>query len=145
VNSSREACERFYFSVSRAPIALYIQPPSAAKIVKKGKCGGASRKPLAACSGNASRGGAAAGKAATKKGKAKGKGRGTSGKTVEQIYQKKSQLEHILLRPDSYSEWCVSGDSCRFGALTPAPPTHHVFQLVLRRFSRSRCGYLMKK
>lgn len=25
-----------------------------------------------------------------------------SGKTVEEIYQKKSQLEHILLRPDTY-------------------------------------------
>lgn len=25
-----------------------------------------------------------------------------SGRTVEQIYQKKSQLEHILLRPDTY-------------------------------------------
>lgn len=25
-------------------------------------------------------------------------------KTVEQIYQKKSQLEHILLRPDTYSK-----------------------------------------
>ena len=24
------------------------------------------------------------------------------GKTVEQIYQKKTQLEHILLRPDTY-------------------------------------------
>jgi DNA topoisomerase-2 len=24
-------------------------------------------------------------------------------KTIEQIYQKKTQLEHILLRPDSYS------------------------------------------
>jgi len=24
------------------------------------------------------------------------------GKTVEEIYQKKSQLEHILLRPDTY-------------------------------------------
>lgn len=29
----------------------------------------------------------------------------TSGKTIEQIYQKKSQLEHILLRPDTYSEY----------------------------------------
>lgn len=29
---------------------------------------------------------------------------GSSGKTIEQIYQKKSQLEHILLRPDTYSE-----------------------------------------
>jgi DNA topoisomerase-2 len=28
------------------------------------------------------------------------------GKTIEQIYQKKSQLEHILLRPDTYSEYC---------------------------------------
>ena len=25
------------------------------------------------------------------------------GKTIEEIYQKKSQLEHILLRPDTYS------------------------------------------
>jgi DNA topoisomerase-2 len=25
-----------------------------------------------------------------------------SGKTIEQIYQKKSQLEHILIRPDTY-------------------------------------------
>ena len=27
-----------------------------------------------------------------------------NGKTVEQIYQKKTQLEHILLRPDTYSK-----------------------------------------
>lgn len=27
-----------------------------------------------------------------------------STKTVEEIYQKKTQLEHILLRPDTYSE-----------------------------------------
>ena len=26
----------------------------------------------------------------------------TKGRTIEQIYQKKSQLEHILLRPDTY-------------------------------------------
>jgi DNA topoisomerase II len=26
------------------------------------------------------------------------------GKTIEQTYQKKTQLEHILLRPDTYSE-----------------------------------------
>jgi len=30
---------------------------------------------------------------------AKGKGR-----TIEQIYQKKTALEHILLRPDTYSK-----------------------------------------
>ena len=29
----------------------------------------------------------------------------SGGKTIEEIYQKKSQLEHILLRPDTYSEW----------------------------------------
>ena len=29
----------------------------------------------------------------------------TGKKSVEQIYQKKSQLEHILLRPDTYSEY----------------------------------------
>lgn len=26
------------------------------------------------------------------------------GRTIEQIYQKKTQLEHILLRPDTYSK-----------------------------------------
>jgi hypothetical protein len=28
-------------------------------------------------------------------------------KSVEEIYQKKTQLEHILLRPDTYSEYIV--------------------------------------
>ena len=28
------------------------------------------------------------------------------GRTVEQIYQKKTQLEHILLRPDTYGAFC---------------------------------------
>ena len=27
---------------------------------------------------------------------------GRGGKTIEQIYQKKTQLEHILMRPDTY-------------------------------------------
>ena len=36
---------------------------------------------------------------ATEKGSKKGK------KTVEEIYQKKTQLEHILLRPDTYSKY----------------------------------------
>jgi hypothetical protein len=31
--------------------------------------------------------------------------KGTSKKTVEEIYQKKTQLEHILLRPDTYSKF----------------------------------------
>jgi DNA topoisomerase-2 len=29
-------------------------------------------------------------------------------KTVEEIYQKKTQLEHILLRPDTYSKFLPS-------------------------------------
>eukprot|EP00420_Gonyaulax_spinifera_P030171 CAMPEP_0197881140 /NCGR_PEP_ID=MMETSP1439-20131203/8722_1 /TAXON_ID=66791 /ORGANISM="Gonyaulax spinifera, Strain CCMP409" /LENGTH=54 /DNA_ID=CAMNT_0043500727 /DNA_START=49 /DNA_END=210 /DNA_ORIENTATION=+ len=28
--------------------------------------------------------------------------KGREGKTIEEIYQKKTQLEHILLRPDTY-------------------------------------------
>ena len=31
--------------------------------------------------------------------------KGGKSKTVEQIYQKKTQLEHILLRPDTYGEY----------------------------------------
>jgi len=29
---------------------------------------------------------------------------GEEGRSIEQIYQKKTQLEHILLRPDTYSK-----------------------------------------
>ena len=32
----------------------------------------------------------------------KAKAKGSKGKTIEQQYQKKTQLEHILLRPDTY-------------------------------------------
>ena len=34
-----------------------------------------------------------------------------SKKSVEQIYQKKTQLEHILLRPDTYVGSCEKTDS----------------------------------
>jgi DNA topoisomerase-2 len=40
--------------------------------------------------------------------KAKG---GKKGRTIEETYQKKSQLEHILLRPDTYGKFlcmCLS-------------------------------------
>lgn len=30
---------------------------------------------------------------------------GKKGRTIEEMYQKKSQLEHILLRPDTYSKF----------------------------------------
>jgi DNA topoisomerase-2 len=32
---------------------------------------------------------------------------GGEGRSIEQIYQKKTQLEHILLRPDTYSKYCA--------------------------------------
>lgn len=32
---------------------------------------------------------------------------GGKGKTVEEIYQKKTQLEHILARPDTYSKYSL--------------------------------------
>lgn len=35
-----------------------------------------------------------------------GGGGGKGGKSVEEIYQKKTQLEHILLRPDTYVGSC---------------------------------------
>ena len=31
-------------------------------------------------------------------------GAGGEGRSIEQIYQKKTQLEHILIRPDTYSK-----------------------------------------
>ena len=57
-------------------------------------------------------------------------------KTVEQMYQKKSQLEHILLRPDTYSK-CASraGNNvtdndarpCRIYPYSIASPSHRTF------------------
>ena len=48
-------------------------------------------------------------------------------KTVEQIYQKKSQLEHILLRPDTYSEYyriyCSSFYICNMVKIWPVKTT----------------------
>eukprot|EP00639_Heterosigma_akashiwo_P035014 CAMPEP_0194739546 /NCGR_PEP_ID=MMETSP0296-20130528/88934_1 /TAXON_ID=39354 /ORGANISM="Heterosigma akashiwo, Strain CCMP2393" /LENGTH=128 /DNA_ID=CAMNT_0039650335 /DNA_START=45 /DNA_END=428 /DNA_ORIENTATION=+ len=45
---------------------------------------------------------AALGNKQVSKSKSKSKPKTSKGKTVEQIYQKKTQLEHILLRPDTY-------------------------------------------
>lgn len=38
-------------------------------------------------------------------------------KTIEETYQKKSQLEHILLRPDTYSKYSI----CRGWWVVPLP------------------------
>lgn len=64
------------------------------------------------------------------------------GRTVEQIYQKKTQLEHILLRPDTYGA-CPAvcrlqvRDFAPWESLTTDPRTS---QSGLWRKSRSRCG-----
>lgn len=52
-----------------------------------------------------SQGGKGKGGKKTPLGSSRGGGGNTGGgQTVEQRYQKKTQLEHILLRPDTYSE-----------------------------------------
>ena len=35
------------------------------------------------------------------------KKKATTGKSIEQIYTKKTQLEHILLRPDTYGKFSL--------------------------------------
>ena len=54
------------------------------------------------------------------------------GKTVEQLYQKKTQLEHILIRPDTYigsvnrearELFVWSGQTQRDLSATDAPPS----------------------
>lgn len=42
-------------------------------------------------------------------GSSRGGSNNDGGQTVEQRYQKKTQLEHILLRPDTYSEYIQVG------------------------------------
>lgn len=49
---------------------------------------------------------------------------GANARSVEQVYQKKTQLEHILLRPDSYGKARPCG--CRV-ALPEAYLTEPVF------------------
>ena len=77
-------------------MAVKAKPKKAAA----GGAGGEARPPLKATTNAA--GGAGAGA---------GGGGGAKGKSVEEIYQKKTQLEHILLRPDSYSAWRERGSA----------------------------------
>lgn len=41
-------------------------------------------------------------------------------KTIEETYQKKTQLEHILLRPDTYSKSCCRVRLASFGVCVKA-------------------------
>jgi len=62
------------------------------------------------------------------------------GKAIEEIYQKKSQLEHILLRPDTYigstekqqqTLWVHDGQSLVFKNITFAPGLFKIFDEIL--------------
>ncbi|WIA35043.1 hypothetical protein OEZ86_003534 [Tetradesmus obliquus] len=62
------------------------------------------------------------------------------GKAIEEIYQKKSQLEHILLRPDTYigstekqqqTLWVHDGERLVYKAVTFAPGLFKIFDEIL--------------
>lgn len=65
---------------------------------------------------------------------------GGHGKTVEEIYQKKSQLEHILLRPDTYigstekqqqALWVHNGTKMELRNISYVPGLYKIFDEVL--------------
>jgi hypothetical protein len=62
------------------------------------------------------------------------------GKAIEEIYQKKSQLEHILLRPDTYigstekqqqTLWVHDGERLVYKAINYAPGLFKIFDEIL--------------
>jgi DNA topoisomerase-2 len=62
------------------------------------------------------------------------------GKTIEETYQKKSQLEHILLRPDTYigsiekhaqTLWVYEGDKIVHRSVTYVPGLYKIFDEIL--------------
>lgn len=65
---------------------------------------------------------------------------GQGGKAIEEIYQKKSQLEHILLRPDTYigstekqqqTLWVHDGQGLVYKNITYAPGLFKIFDEIL--------------
>jgi DNA topoisomerase-2 len=63
-----------------------------------------------------------------------------SKKTIEQIYQKKTQLEHILLRPDSYigsteaqttNLWVYENDGMVYKSVTYVPGFYKIFDEII--------------
>ena len=63
-----------------------------------------------------------------------------AGKAIEDIYQKKTQLEHILLRPDTYIGstekqqqplWVHDGERMAFRPVTYAPGLYKIFDEIL--------------
>ncbi len=62
------------------------------------------------------------------------------GRAVEDIYQKKTQLEHILLRPDTYvgstekqqqKLWVHNGETLVFREITYVPGLYKIFDEIL--------------
>lgn len=62
------------------------------------------------------------------------------GRRVEDIYQKKSQLEHILLRPDTYvgsiekqtqQVWVQEGTGVAFKQVTYTPALYKIFDEII--------------
>uniref|UniRef100_A0A6N2L3R4 DNA topoisomerase (ATP-hydrolyzing) n=1 Tax=Salix viminalis TaxID=40686 RepID=A0A6N2L3R4_SALVM len=67
------------------------------------------------------------------------------GKTIEETYQKKSQLEHILLRPDTYigsiekhaqTLWVYEDDKIVHRSVTYVPGLYKIFDEILRIISK---------
>lgn len=65
---------------------------------------------------------------------------GSNGKTIEEVYQKKSQLEHILLRPDTYvgsvekhtqTLWVYEEGRMVQRAVTYVPGLYKIFDEIL--------------
>lgn len=63
-----------------------------------------------------------------------------TGKAIEEIYQKKTQLEHILLRPDTYigstekqqqTMWVHDGEKLVLKPITYAPGLFKIFDEIL--------------
>ncbi|MCO5587675.1 hypothetical protein L7F22_041626 [Adiantum nelumboides] len=63
-----------------------------------------------------------------------------AGKTIEETYQKKTQLEHILLRPDTYvgsiekhtqSLWVYEGQTLVYRSITYVPGLYKIFDEIL--------------
>ncbi|CAI9769727.1 unnamed protein product [Fraxinus pennsylvanica] len=69
-----------------------------------------------------------------------GAGAGAAGKTIEQTYQKKTQLEHILLRPDTYigsiekhsqTLWVYEDNQMVQKAISYVPGLYKIFDEIL--------------
>lgn len=61
--------------------------------------------------------------------------------SIERIYQKKSQLEHILLRPDTYIGSIESYNQVCCGPL----PIKHLNKVLSKKTICSKCGCMTRE